>query len=288
MTTKPRSLAADAWRGLRRRPTFWSGLVLIVLFGLMALVPALFTRVEPDDCVLGRQFLPPSGAHWFGTDLQGCDVYARTVYGASASITVGVCATLLTAVLAIIVGLLAGFYGGWVDAVLSRIVDIVLGIPLLLAAIVFSRRFIGEDLGIWPVVAVLGFLGWTTAARVIRSSVITAKQQDYVQAARMVGASNGRILLRHILPNAIAPVLIYAFTTIGVSVVAMASLAFLGVGVPADTPEWGRLLNQGIEQVQVPGKDYLWIYPSAAICLTTLVFAFVADGLRDSLDPKLR
>jgi peptide/nickel transport system permease protein len=118
--------------------------------------------------------------------------------------------------------------------------------------------------------------------------MLALREAEYVEAARSIGASDWRIVVRHILPNAIQPVFIYSFTSIGIAVVSMASLAYLGVGVPPDTPEWGRLINQGIEQVQVPGKDFLWIYPSAAICLTTLAFAFVADGLRDSLDPKLR
>ncbi|HEX6873997.1 MAG TPA: ABC transporter permease, partial [Micromonosporaceae bacterium] len=194
LTTRSRSLAGDAWRDLRRRPVFWTAVTLVLVFILMAAVPRLFTSVDPTNCQLSNQFLRPSSAHWFGTNVQGCDVYARTIYGARASIVVGICATLLAGLVAMAVGLTAGFYGGWVDAVLSRVLDIVLGIPLLLAAIVFGRSFQNRDLGIWPVVVVLGVLGWTTAARVIRSSVISANQQDYVQAARMLGASSRRIV----------------------------------------------------------------------------------------------
>src|SRR5258705_7017585 len=134
LTTKSRSLGGDAWRELRRRPVFWIGVLLVVVFVLMAIWPRLFTSKDPNFCPLQDQFEPPSSAHWFGTNLQGCDVYARTIYGANASISVGVLATLIAGIIATAVGLIAGFFGGWADSVLSRLLDIILGIPLLLAA----------------------------------------------------------------------------------------------------------------------------------------------------------
>jgi peptide/nickel transport system permease protein/oligopeptide transport system permease protein len=285
-TGRPRSLTSDAWRELRHRPVFWVGVVLVVLFILMAFAPRLFTATDPKACTLDNQFIPPGAQHWFGTDEQGCDVYARTIYGAHASILVGLLATLLTAVLAIVVGLAAGFYGGWIDAVLSRIIDIVLGIPLLLAAIVFSRRFIGEDLGILPVVLVLGVLGWTTAARVIRSSVISAKQQDYVQAARMVGAGNGRLLLRHILPNALAPLIVVLTIALGIFISTEATLSFLGAGVNPATISWGGDISDA--QPRFQSDPWPLLFPAGFLALTVLAFIMLGDAIREAFDPKLR
>jgi len=283
---RPRGLAGDAWRDLRHRPVFWVAVVLVAIFVLMAIAPRLFTAKDPTACNLDNQFLTPSGQNWFGTDVQGCDVYARTIYGARASISVGVLATLLTAVLATIVGLAAGFYGGWIDAILSRVIDIILGIPLLLAAIVFSRRFIGQNLGIWPVVLVLGLLGWTTAARVIRSSVITAKQQDYVQAARMVGAGNGRIILRHILPNALAPMIVVLTIALGIFISTEATLSFLGAGLKPPTISWGGDISDA--QARFQTAPWPLLFPASFLALTVLAFIMLGDAVREAFDPKLR
>ena len=180
---------------------------------------------------------------------------------------------------------LGGFRGGAWDAVIGRVIDVFLAFPLLLGAILIVGVIGG---GVSAVVVALVALGWMTTARLARGQVLALREAEYVEAARSIGAGNGRIVVRHILPNAIAPVLVYAFTNIGVVVVAMASLSYLGVGVPPDVPEWGRLINQAAPYLQVPGKTHLWLAPAGAIVLTTLGFAFVADGLRDALDPRLR
>jgi oligopeptide transport system permease protein len=285
-TGKPRSLAGDAWRDLRRNPVFWIAGLLVLLFLVMAVAPRVYTSISPTDCDLSNSQLPPGAAHWFGTDIQGCDVYAHTVYGARASILVGVLSTLLAGVLALIVGMAAGFYGGWVDAVLARIIDIVLGIPLLLAAIVFSRSFGTRNIGIWPVVGVLGILGWTTAARVVRAAVITAKQQDYVQAARMLGASNRRIMVRHILPNAIAPVTVVLTIALGVFISTEATLSFLGAGLKPPTISWG------IDISGAQGRFYQapWplLFPAGFLALTVLAFSMLGEAVREAFDPRLR
>jgi oligopeptide transport system permease protein len=284
--TKSRSLGRDAWRELRRRPLFWIGVVLVVVFVLMAVWPRLFTSADPRACDLNDQFQPPSGAHWFGTNLQGCDVYARTVYGANASISVGVLATLIAGAIAIAVGLIAGFYGGWADGILSRVLDIILGIPLLLAALVFSRSTFGQRGGILPVVLVLGVLGWTTAARVIRSSVITAKQQDYVQAARMLGASNGRIIFRHILPNALAPTIVVLTIALGAFIATEATLSFLGAGLKDPTISWGIDISDA--QPRYQEAPWVLLFPAAFLALTVLAFIMLGDAIREAFDPRLR
>ena len=276
----------DAWRVLRRSPIFWVAAVLVAVVALMALVPRLYTAVDPRDCDLARSLRPPDGAHWFGTDVQGCDVYSRTVYGARASILVGLLSTLLAGVLALLVGATAGYYGGWLDAVLSRLVDVVLGVPLLLAAIVFGRSFGTRDIGVWSVVVVLGALGWTTAARVVRAAVISAKQQDYVQAARMLGASNGRILRRHVLPNAVGPLIVVLTIALGVFIATEATLSFLGTGLRPPTISWGGDIADS------QGRFYLapWplLFPAGFLALTVLAFSMLGEAVREAFDPRLR
>ncbi|AXH89061.1 MULTISPECIES: ABC transporter permease [Micromonospora] len=285
---RARSLAGDAWRDLRRNPVFWISLLLVVLVAAMAVAPGLFAANDPRDCVLSRQHAGPSGGAIFGYDFQGCDTFARAVYGARASLLVGAFSALITGVIALVVGMLAGYFGGWVDAVLSRVIDIVLGIPLLLAAIVLLKRVStsGETVRLFAVILVLALLGWTTAARVVRSSVITAREQDYVAAARMLGAGNGRIMWRHILPNALAPAIVVLTIALGSFIAAEATLSFLGIGLKAPTISWGIDIDAG--RVHMRESATPLIVPSTFLALTVLAFIMLGDAIRDAFDPKLR
>ncbi|MFU8871885.1 ABC transporter permease [Micromonospora sp. SL4-19] len=285
---KPRSLAGDAWRDLRRNPIFWISLALVVLVAAMAAVPSLFAANDPRECLLSRQHAGPSGGAIFGYDFQGCDTYSRAVYGARASLLVGALSALFTGLIALVVGMFAGYFGGWVDAVLSRVIDIVLGIPLLLAAIVLLKRVHsdGSTIRIAAVIFVLAALGWTTAARVVRSSVITAKEQDYVAAARMLGAGNGRIMFRHILPNALAPAIVVLTIALGSFIAAEATLSFLGIGLKAPTISWGIDIDAGRVHMRESATPLL--VPSAFLALTVLAFIMLGDAIRDAFDPKLR
>ncbi|WP_018784669.1 ABC transporter permease [Micromonospora sp. CNB394] len=285
---RARSLAGDAWRDLRRNPVFWMSLLLVVLVAAMAVAPGLFAANDPRDCVLSRQHAGPSGGAIFGYDFQGCDTFARAVYGARASLLVGALSALITGVIALVVGMLAGYFGGWVDAVLSRVIDIVLGIPLLLAAIVLLKRVStsGDTVRLFAVILVLALLGWTTAARVVRSSVITAREQDYVAAARMLGAGNGRIMWRHILPNALAPAVVVLTIALGSFIAAEATLSFLGIGLKAPTISWGIDIDAG--RVHMRESATPLIVPSTFLALTVLAFIMLGDAIRDAFDPKLR
>ncbi|GAA5178384.1 ABC transporter permease [Rugosimonospora acidiphila] len=283
---RPRGLVGNAWRDLRHSPIFWVAGTLVVLFLLMAAAPRIFTSLSPTACQLSRSQNPPSARHWFGTDLQGCDVYARTIYGARASILVGVLSTLVTGVLALTVGMAAGYFGGWIDALLTRIVDIVLGIPLLLAAIVLSRSFGARELGVWPIVVVLGSLGWTTGARVVRSCVIAAKRQDYVQSARMLGAGHWRIMLRHILPNTIAPFIVVLTIALGVFIATEATLSFLGVGLRPPIISWGDDISTA--QGRFYQAPWPLLFPSGFLALTVVAFSMLGEALREAFDPRLR
>jgi ABC-type dipeptide/oligopeptide/nickel transport system permease subunit len=282
-----RSLSSDAWHDLRRSPIFWASAVVVMLMVLLSAVPQLFSRVDARaaTCSLTDSMRPPDATHWFGFDKQGCDVYARVVYGARSSVLVGVFSTLLAGVIALVIGMAAGFYGGWIDAVLARVVDVVLGIPLLLGAIVVAKALANQDLGIWPVVLAIGLLGWTTPARVIRSSVIAARQQDYVQAARILGAGNGRLMLRHILPNAVAPMIVVLMISLGAFIALEATLSFLGVG-PRNTISWGADIAEAQRWIREASHPLL--FPAGFLTATVLAFIMLGDAVREAFDPRLR
>lgn len=284
---KPRSLAGDAWQDLRRNPVFWIAGCIVLLMVLLAAFPGLFSSIDARTaaCSLGDSLKPPSAEHWFGFNKQGCDVYSRVVYGARSSVLVGVVSTLIAGVLAITVGMLAGYFGGWLDSLLARGVDIFLGIPMLLGAVVLAKALSGQELGIWPVVFALGALGWPTSARVVRSSVISTRHQDFVQAARVLGAGHLRIMLRHILPNSLAPVVVMLTILLGQFIAWEATLSFLGVG-PRNIVSWGVDISEA--QVWIREASFPLLFPAAFLTATVLAFIMLGDAVRDAFDPKLR
>ncbi len=287
----PRSLAGDAWRDLRRSPIFLISAGIIVLLVAMAAVPGLFTNADPDACDLANSRQPPSGSAWFGYDLQGCDMYARTIYGARASILVGVLTTLGIAVVGSVVGMLAGYHGGRVDTLLSRLTDMFFAVPMLLGAVIVLATFpatVGTPAWqtIGKVVLALGVLGWTTVARLMRSSVIQVKQADYVQAARGLGAGTRRIMLRHVLPNALAPVIVYSTIILGVFVVLEATLSFLGIGLQAPVISWGIAISEA--RAYIRQSPHMLFFPGAFLSATVLAFIMLGDAVRDAFDPRLR
>jgi len=283
----PRSLSGDAWHDLRRNPVFWIASAIVLLMVLMAAFPWLFSSIDARtaDCSLADSLRRPSAQHWFGFDKQGCDVYARVIYGARSSVLVGVFSTLIAGFVALLIGTLAGFYGRWIDALLARVVDVFLGIPMLLGAIVVAKALSGQDLGIWPVVLALGLLGWPTPARVIRSSVIAASHQDYVNAARLLGADNRRIMLRHILPNALAPTVVVLTIMLGAFIAVEATLSFLGVG-PRNTISWGVDIAEA--QRWIREASYPLMFPAGFLTATVLAFIMLGDAVREAFDPRLR
>ncbi|MGW7054954.1 ABC transporter permease [Streptomyces sp. NPDC054887] len=281
---KPRSLWSDAWRDLRRNPVFVvSGLVIAFLV-VISLWPSLIASGNPLQCDLARAQEGSGPGHPFGFDGQGCDVYTRTVYGARTSVTVGVCATLGVALLGSVLGGLAGFFGGAWDALLSRITDVFFGIPVVLGGLVFLS--VVTSTTVWPVIGFIVLLGWPQIARIARGSVITAKQNDYVQAARALGASNTRMLLRHVTPNAVAPVIVVATIALGTYISLEATLSYLGVGLKPPTVSWGIDLSAASPYVRNAPHMLLW--PAGALAVTVLAFIMLGDAVRDALDPKLR
>ncbi|HEX2074302.1 MAG TPA: ABC transporter permease [Geodermatophilus sp.] len=292
-SARQNTLWSDAWDSLKRNPFFWIGTLFGLLFVLMALFPQLFARgADPRACKLANSNDPPSGEHWFGFDQQGCDYLANVVYGARNSLIIGVLAVLCVLVLGVVVGAIAGYYGRITDSVLSRLADIFYALPLVLGALVLLRVGPSTDLpvisdrGAGAVAVALATFGWMTAMRLVRSQVIAVKSSDYVAAARAMGASNGRILVRHILPNAVAPVLVYATITIGVLIAAEATLTYLGVGLQRPAISWGLQIEAG--QGLLRSAPHLVLFPSLILTVTVMAFVMMGDALRDALDPRQR
>jgi oligopeptide transport system permease protein len=274
----------DTWRSLRRRPKFVVAAALILFFLVVAMFPALFTSADPGYADPYQSLLAPSAAHRFGTDLQGHDIYARTVYGARASITVGVGATLVVFVVGGALGALAGFYGGWIDAVVSRVADVFFGIPLLLAAIVLMQ--VMHHRTVWTVVAILALFGWPQLARIARGAVLAVRDNDYVVAAQALGLSRFGILIRHVVPNALGPVIAVAAISLGLFIVTEATLSYLGVGLPPSLVSWGGDIN--VAQTRLRAGSPILFYPAGALALAVLAFLMMGDVLRDALDSTSR
>lgn len=281
----PSSQWGEAWRYLRRRPLFWIAAGMILVAILLAIAPGLFTSTDPRLCELSKSLAPAEPGHPFGFNRQGCDIYARVIYGARASVAVGVLTTILVVVLGSLIGAIAGFFGGWIDSVLSRITDIFFAIPLVLAAIVVMQMF-KEHRTIVTVVLVLGLFGWVSIARITRGAVVSIKNEEFVQSARSIGASSWRILFSHILPNAAAPIISYATVALGTYIVAEATLSFLGIGLPSTFVSWGGDISDAQASLRV--APAVLFYPAGALGLTVLSFIMMGDVVRDALDPKAR
>ena len=279
------SVWGNAWKYLRTNPLFLIGLTVLVVMLAMALFPALFARgVDPTDCDLSLSRQRPSAQHWFGMDLQGCDYYANVVYGARTSVAIGVLTVIGVLIIVVMIGALAGYYGGWADSVLARLTDVFFGIPLFLGALILLT--VSPQRSVWTVSLALIVFGWMTAMRLVRSSVVSIREADYVLAAQALGASSGRILLRHILPNALAPVLIYATIAVGTFISAESALTYLGIGLQAPEISWGLQIN--VAQSLIGSSPHLLFFPALFLSVTVLGFILLGDALRDALDPKRR
>jgi oligopeptide transport system permease protein len=283
---KPTNLYLDAWRDLRKRPMFYISGALIILITVMALWPGLFTSTPPNDnCLLANSNGAPTAGHPLGFTRQGCDIYSRIVHGTSTSLSVGLIVVTMTTLMGIFFGSLAGFFGKWVDAVLSRAGDIFFAIPYILAAVVIMSVF-SQYRNVWVISAAIGLFAWPSTARVLRAEILRVKQSDFVMASTAIGVSRMRILFRHVLPNSIAPVI--SVTTIGLAaaIVAEATLSFLGVGLPSSTMTWGNDISQAQTDLRTSPMTLIW--PSLALSITALAFIMMGEAIRDALDPKAR
>jgi len=262
------------------------GIAVAAVFILAAVFAPLIATHDVTAQNLATRYAAPSAQHWFGTDALGRDVFSRVVYGARISLEVGITVVLVSSVIGTVVGSLAGFYGGWIDRVLSGyIFNVFLAFPGLLLAIALVA-FLGAGLG--KLILALCVIGWVGYARVMRGQVLKVREYDFVAAARALGAGNMRILFTHILPNAIQPLIVQASLGMAGAVMSEASLSFLGLGIPPPAPSWGTMIEEARGFDILINAPHVLFFPGIAIALMVLAFNFIGDGLREYLDPKQR
>ncbi len=284
----PTSLWREAWRNLRKQPLFIISAILIIAVIFVALFPGLFTNEAPNDnCMLSNSDGGPAPGHLLGFTQQGCDILARVVYGTQSSLTVGLFATIGVVIVGGLIGAVSGYFGGWVDAILARLGDIFFALPLILGAIVIVQvPFFRENRNVWTLVLILMTFGWPQIARITRAAVIEVRNADFVTAARSLGVSPFGALVRHVIPNALAPVIVIATISLGIFIVAESTLSYLGIGLPPDVMSWGNDIFAAKSSLRTNPMALFW--PGLALSLTVLSFIMLGDALQDALDPKAR
>lgn len=304
--SKGHSLWSDAWMRLKKNKMAMASLVILIVISVMCfIIPAFPIISDPNTQDLNNTFSSPDFTNWLGTDQSGRDLLARLLYGGQISLLVGLVATTVSVIIGLVYGAIAGYAGGKTDSLMMRIVDILYGLPFLVLVILFSllisehakeltdnlvdrwpdqEVLIKKFINLVPLFVAIGALGWLTMARVARAQVLTLKKQEFVEAAVSLGLTHRRILLRHIMPNMLGPVIVYATLTVPGFVLTEATLSFLGLGVESPNSSWGILLSEGANYMETYPR--LLIIPSIIFSLTLLALNFLGDGLRDALDPK--
>jgi peptide/nickel transport system permease protein len=276
----PARTRRPAWR---RSPLTVAGLILIAVLAITALFAPLLAPADPLKQTLSGRLKPPSAEHWMGTDQLGRDIFSRMIYGARISLLIGLVVVGLAASVGIFIGLVAGYAGGWLDEGLMRITDVFFAFPALILAMAISGA-LGPSLT--NAMIAIAIVSWPVYARLVRGQVLILRQLEYVDASRSLGASSGRIMWRHILPNSLSPLLVQASFDMGAAILAAAGLSFIGFGTQPPTPEWGIMVSDGRNYIAT--HSWLSLYPGLAILLTVAAFNLIGDGLRDTLDPRLR
>jgi peptide/nickel transport system permease protein len=284
MASQPPPLRIALVNRAARQPLAALGILLLAVFLLCALFAPWLAPRDPAQLDLAGRLLSPSHAHWFGTDELGRDILSRTLYGARISLTVAVSVVSISLSIGVIAGLASGFYGGWTDTVLNvYVTNAFLALPGILLAIAFVA-FLGP--GLFNLILALSISGWVGYARLVRAQVMAVKEREFVEAARALGASNLRIVFRHILPNIVQPLIVQAAIGMAGAVLAEATLSFLGLGIPPPAPSWGTMLNDA--RAHLFDSPHLVVFPAIAVMLAVLSFNFIGDALRDLLDPRTR
>jgi ABC-type dipeptide/oligopeptide/nickel transport system permease subunit len=268
---------------LRRDPRAWIGVTVVGLLILMAVAAPLIAGHDPIAIDLVRSLESPSASHWFGTDIQGRDVFARLVYGARVSLTVGIASQVVALSLGVLLGLIAGYYGKWIDETVMRLADVTLAFPTLLLLIALVAAL---QPSLTIVFLVIGFVGWAGMSRLVRGQVLVVREMEYVQAERALGAPDVRIIAMHVLPGVIAPVVIASTLGIAGAIMAESSLSFLGLGVQPPTPSWGSMIADGRDLYQLRTAPWTSLAPGIAIGAAVLGFNLLGDALRDAYDPR--
>lgn len=281
---RPVGLWTDALRRMRRSPSALIGAAIVGFFVFVAIFAPFLAPFDPTRGNLAQSYLPPNAEHWFGTNIQGQDVLSRIIFGSRMTLGIAVMSVTIGVTIGTLLGALAGYFRGWVDAVIMRAVDIMLSIPGLLFAIAVVT-FLGR--GIVQIAIAIAILNIPIFARLLRASLLSLRESDYVTAARSVGVRGPALLLRHMLPNAIGPLIVQATLALATAVVDAAALGFLGLGPPDPrTPEWGMMLSDTYRYLN--DAVYLAFFPGIAIVVSVLGFNLLGDGMREALDPKLR
>ena len=273
----------DVWRKLGRDRRATIGIAVVVLMVVGALAAPLLARYDPIAIDLAGQLRRPSSDHWLGTDIQGRDIWARIVFGARVSLAVGFISQGIALLLGVTLGLIAGYYGKWVDELVMRLADVTLAFPTLLLLIAMVAA-LEPSLG--TVFVTIGIVGWAGMARLVRGQVLVVRQLEFVQAIRALGARDAAVIVRHVLPNVIAPVVIAATLGIAGAIMAEAALSFLGLGVQPPTPSWGAMIADGRDLAQLRSAPWTSVFPGLAIGAAVLGFNLLGDALRDALDPR--
>lgn len=277
------SLWTKARRRFFRHRLALAGLVILGVMVILAVFAPLFTRYPPNELNLAAMSQPPSAEHWLGTDTTGRDVWARTLYGARVSLSVGLVAVTISTLIGVLIGGLAGYAGGWVDMALMRFTDMVMTFPSLVIIITVAA-VLGPS--IYNTMLVIGILTWTGTARLVRGQFLSLREQQFVLAARSIGVEPRAIMLRHLLPNVLSSITVAATFGMAFAILQEASLSFLGLGVQAPTPSWGNMLRDAQTLSILEGMPWLWFVPGVMIALAVLSINFIGDGLRDALDPR--
>lgn len=285
--TAHRSEWAQAWRRLRANRLALLGLVVVSFLLLIAIFANLLAPYDPTLQLRGMQGAPPSSEHWLGTDYNGRDLLSRVLVGTRTALLVGLGATLFQVVIGVLVGAVAGYFGGWTDTICSRIIDTLMSMPVLALLTLLSAVLRDKNLSsILLIVVVIGFTGWARFARVVRADVLSLRSRDFVIAAQASGVQAMRIIIRHMLPNVLGPIIVLASLGIGGIIILESALSFLGLGVRPPTPSWGVILSDGRQYITT--YPHIVISPGLMIVITVLAFNFLGDGLRDALDPRQR
>lgn len=279
-----RGLIARAVLGSWRKPFLLASMVIIVVVVLMAVVPGLFTTIDPRDCRLSDSRRPPSSGHPMGFDMQGCDYFSTIVHGARTSLEVGLLVAFLTFLIALVAGASAGFFGGVTDAVISRTADVILGVPVGIASLVILYQF--QSRTVWTIVLVLVLFSWAGTMRYLRGSVLQVKQLEYVQAARALGVGPLKILITHVIPNAITPLIVMTTMSVGAAMTAEAGFSIIGVGIRLPAFSWGLQIAAASTDGNWQIAPFLMFFPAGMLALTTLAFVVLGENLRDALDPR--
>jgi peptide/nickel transport system permease protein len=273
----------EAWKSFKKNKAALLGLGIVVFFIVIAVLANFIAPYGYANVYLANKHLPPSSKHWFGTDEFGRDIFTRVIYGARISLWVGFLSVAGSSVIGSFLGMLAGYYGKWVDMIISRVFDILLAFPSILLAIAVVAM-LGPSLK--NALIAIAIINIPSFGRLVRSRVLSIKEEEYISAARAIGMKDGRILLHHILPNSLAPIIVQGSLAIATAIIEAAGLGYLGMGAQPPTPEWGKMLSDSKDFIiQAP---WTVIFPGAAIMLTVLGFNLIGDGLRDALDPRMK